>query len=245
MIEWSKYFDAIYCLSLADNIERRKLMREELTRVGIMWSGVFHWKITVRNKFYKYIWGNKDFPCDEWWKAVPNALNCTMGHYEIMKEALACGFMMVLIIEDDVRFLYTLKDIEDMLENLPEYDICLFDKNVSDRPRSALHRAIAERRENDYYFDYSRVHLGSTGCMALNTSAMAVMTEGQEAYFQPADFRTNRVNAEGQVMNDDRLRRVASVRNLCVQDMTMKGERMTEVDRRLYEGIADLSEYQI
>jgi hypothetical protein len=58
MIRWDEKFDAIYCISLADNISRRDDLKKELKRVGILDSTVFHWKITVKNELYKYIWSN-------------------------------------------------------------------------------------------------------------------------------------------------------------------------------------------
>ena len=45
MIKWDEKFDAIYCISLADNISRRDDLKKELKRVGILDSTVFHWKI--------------------------------------------------------------------------------------------------------------------------------------------------------------------------------------------------------
>ena len=251
-IDWFLHFDAIYCLSLADNIQRRDLMIDELRRVGILDSGILHWKITVRNALYQYIWQNPSFQCDEWWRGMEVNLNCTMGHYEIMLESLARGFRRVLIIEDDIRFVKDQNYISRILAflpdhntDLPHYDICLFDKNVSARPRTSLHNAINYARINAHYFDYSTAFLGSTGCIALSERAMRRFVEQQERKFMPADFLTNRINAEGDVVNDDGLHRVASIANLAVQDMRLKGDRMNEVDRQLYNGIADLTKYQL
>ena len=251
-VDWTLHFDAIYCISLADNIRRRDLMREELRRVGILDSGIFQWKITVRNNLYRYIWQNPSFQCDEWWRGMEVNLNCTMGHYEIMLESLARGFRRVLIIEDDIRFAKDENNIfrimaflPDHNTDLPPYDICLFDKNVSSRPRTPLHNAITYARINAHYFDYSTAFLGSTGCIALSEKAMRRFVEQQERKFMPADALTNRINAEGDVVNDDGLRRVASIANLAVQDMRLKGDQMNDVDRHLYDGIADLTKYNL
>lgn len=242
MTDWSAHFDAVFCLSLADNISRRNLMHWELKRVGILDSGIFHWKITVKNEFYKFIWSNPGFPWEDWWRHMSVALNCTMGHYEIMKESLARGFRQVLIIEDDVRFLKDTNEIDNLLNTLPDYDICLFEKNTP-WSKDAFHEAVQNNRVNDAYIDFSGVNFGGTGCLALSTKAMETITKAQERLFQPADFPVNRVDHSGNVTNDDGLRRVASIRNMAVQDMRLKYDGMSEIDKTIYVGIADLNDY--
>lgn len=243
MIDYSQHFDAIYCLSLADNIKRRSVMHFELQRVGIIDSGIFHWKITVRNELYKYIWNNPEFKCDDWWKHLTGCLNCTLAHYEIMKESLARGFRRVLIVEDDIRFLKVLGEMEKIVEAMPAADIVLFDKNMP-CSKERFHEAVKSNRVNDHYIDFSNVCLNSAGCLALSTKAMETITESQEKYFRPADYWTNRVNHEGDVINDDGLTRVASIKNLAVQDMRMK-EKILPIDRYIYQELADLSEYNL
>lgn len=236
---WSK-FDAVYCLSLADYKRRRDDMRLELERVGLT---DVHWKITVKNTFYKYIWDHPDFHTLPWLKGLDWALNCTMGHYEIMKEALAIGYKRVLVMEDDIRFLKDTKQIADILADLPEADIALLDKNMAG-DKAPWFIAIGEDRVNDRYIDYSRVNFGSTGCVAYSEKAMRVITERQEGMFIPADFSTNRVDQSGNVINDDGLVRVASIKNLAVQDLRYKDE-MTELDSYIYKDIANLNEYEL
>lgn len=237
-INWGTYFDAIYCLSLADFTERRQLMEKELQRVGILDSDIFHWKVTVRNEFYKYIWSNSAFNTPDWWRNLFGNMNCTMGHYEIMKECIARNYDRVLIIEDDVRFLKNMQTATLILDNIPQADIIMFDKNVADRPREQLMVAAINGKVNDYYFSFDTVSLGSTGCYALSKKAMQTITIAQEREFMPADFPINKTY-------DDGLVRVTSNTNLAIQDMTLKGDKINDIDKHLYEDIANLEDYNL
>lgn len=237
-INWGTYFDAIYCLSLAEFTERRQLMEKELQRVGILDSGIFHGKVTVKNEFYKYIWNNPAFNTPDWWRNLTGNMNCTMGHYEIMKECIARNYDRVLIIEDDVRFLKDIRMARLILENIPQADIIMFDKNVADRSKAELMTATINGKVNDFYFSFDTVSLGSTGCYALSRKAMQTITAAQESEFMPADFRINKVS-------DDGLVRVTSNINLAIQDMTLKGDKMNDIDKHLYENIANLEDYNL
>ena len=220
-IAWDEHFDAIFVLSLADYIERRNLMREELHRVGIEASGILHWKITVRNAFYSYIWRNPSFPSPRWWLNREPNLNCTMGHYEIMKESLARGFRRIL--------------------QEPAFRpgrLAMLDYNIP-VAKTSYNEALRSSRVNGYYFRFDTVRLWSTGCYALSAKAMRHITQEQERNYRPADEIYNRMS------EDDGLLRVAAIRNIAVQDMRLKGEQMNDIDRHLYDGIAELKDYNL
>lgn len=237
-MNWNRYFDAIYCLSLADYRERRELMHAELGRVGIADSGILHWKITVRNPLYRYIWTNPSFHTESWWLEMEGPLNATMGHYEIMKESLARGFGRVLILEDDVRFLKDSGAIAPILDDLPEgYDIALLDYNLCTDKRP-YRKALERDRINDHFFSFANTRMWGGSCYALSTRAMQRITWSQEMFFEPADHV---YNAKG----EDGLVRVASIRNVAVQDMRLKGAKMNNIDRQLYDGIANLNDYNL
>ena len=237
MIDWKKYFDAIYCLNLANFTERRQDMTCELQRVGIADSGILQWKTTVRNGFYKYIYENPNFPVDNWWVHLTGCMNCTMAHYEIMLECLVRGYERVMVIEDDVRFLKNIGEIATILDNMPIHDVCMFDKNIP-WEKHDFRKAVKYNRVNDYYIDFTNVRLNSTGCYAVSKKAMNHVVESQEKFFRPAD---EALNAKG----DDDLIRVASVKNMAVQDLARYKEELTDVDRVIYEGIVNLNEYEL
>ena len=238
MIDYSQHFDAIYCLSLADFVRRRNDMHWELKRVGIEDSGILHWKITVRNAFYKYIYKNPDFPVEDWWTHLQGCMNCTMGHYEIMMECLARGFKRVLIIEDDIRFLKDIGEIETHLRNLPEYDICMWDKNIP-WEKEPFHNAVRESKVNDYYIDFTNVKLNSTGCYAVNAKAMEYITASQMILFNPSDKVLN------ELQFDDDLKRVASIKNVAIQNLPKYKEKLSATDRIIYESFVDYNDYEL
>lgn len=244
-IQWEKYFDAIYCLSLADNIEKRSLLEKELSRVGILNSKIFRYKITVKNELYKYICSAPELNIDKYLQSNPQAFNTTLGHYEIMKECLAMGYKRVLILEDDVRFLKNIKEMYDILENIPEEcDICLFDKFVPFSKEPYLNE-IKTNKINTYFFNFEKIKLWSCGCYALSQNAMKTIVSKQVKKFVSADESTNKVNNDGVVVNDDNLYnlyRVSAIKNLCVQDRRLK-EQMKPIDYHLYDDIVNLNDY--
>ena len=219
MIEWSKYFDRIICLSLADNIDKRNDAYADFKRVGIIDSGIFEWKITVKNHFYSLIWSNPSFRTEKFWndgKHYGN-LNCTLGHYEIYLYIKALDYQRVLILEDDCRFLKDINEIEKILDNLPDYDICLFDKYLCADPL-LMNNAIENNKINDDYFDYSSCKLWSTACYAINRKFIEYAITRQLCIFSPADHITNKVNNEGLELIPFDLKTICSIKNLAVQD---------------------------
>jgi hypothetical protein len=54
----------------------------------------------------------------------------------------------------------------------------------------------------------------------------------------PADFPINKTY-------DDGLVRVTSNINLAIQDMTLKGDKINDIDKHLYEDIANLEDYNL
>lgn len=241
MVNWTKYFDAIICLSLADNIERRRDAYQDFKRVGIADSGIFGWKITCKNEFYKYIWSNPSFNTLPGLKINYNHahMNCTMGHYEIMKESLALGYNRVLILEDDVRFLKDVDHIEEILSNMPDYDILLFDKFLA-IDRKVLEDTKTNCKINDWFFDYSSCNLLSCGCYAMSRKGMEVLTEHQETWFLMADNVTNKVGFNGVPLYDDDLKRVSSMENLAIQGYISD---LSALD--VYKDIVNIENYNI
>lgn len=247
MFSFDAHFDKIYCLSLADNLERRKQALPDFGRIGLLESN-FIWKLTVRNPFYKYIWSNPSFRCEKWWINNDTALNCTLGHYEIMKEALALGYSNILILEDDCRFHNDRDFVWSVFDNTPEnYDICLYDKFIP-VGKGAYLNAIKTMRVNDMFFDFSCVKLWSCACYAVSRKAMETIVAKQERFFQPADHVINRVDNNGNVVDNDGLVRVAAIKNAAVQDFYGKkypSEQARNLDRTIYQNIVDRNEYNV
>ena len=226
MIKWEKKFDAIYCISLADNISRRDDLKKELSRVGILNLNIFHWKITVKNELYKYIWNNPSLKANKWWFHLTGTLNCTLEHYAVYKECLALGYKRVLILEDDVVFLKDIKEIEKAIDNIPEnYDILKFNSYFSGT-EGEIQKVINDNKINDYYFDYSSLQQISAACYAVSSKAMIILSKYQETFYQPSDAILNVQNTE----IDSKLVRVSTIKDICIQNFTYKDDLKYEDD---------------
>lgn len=219
MIRWDEKFDAIYCISLADNISRRDDLKKELKRVGILDSTVFHWKITVKNELYKYIWSNQSLKANRWWFHLIGSLNCTLEHYAIYKESIALGYKHILVLEDDIIFLKNIKEIEKTINNIPEnYDILKFNSYFPTTSEEKLKEVIENNKINDYYFDYTSIQQISTGCYALSAKAIKIFAKYQETFYQPADAIFNIQNSD----IDGKLMHVATIKDICIQNFAYK-----------------------
>ena len=226
MIKWDEKFDAIYCISLADNISRRDDLKKELKRVGILDSKVFHWKITVKNELYKYIWNNPSLKANKWWFHLTGTLNCTLEHYAVYKECLALGYKRVLILEDDVVFLKDIKEIQKAIDNIPQnYDILKFNSYFSGTEEE-IQKVINDNKINDYYFDYSSLQQISAACYAVSSKAMLILSKYQETFYQPSDAILNVQNTE----IDSKLVRVSTIKDICIQNFTYKDDLKYEDD---------------
>ena len=226
MIKWDEKFDAIYCISLADNITRRDDLKKELSRVGILNSNIFHWKITVKNELYKYIWNNPSLKANKWWFHLTGTLNCTLEHYAVYKECLALGYKRVLILEDDIVFLKDIKEIEKAIDNIPEnYDILKFNSYFSGT-EGEIQKVINDNKINDYYFDYSSLQQISAACYAVSLKAMLILSKYQETFYQPSDAILNVQNTE----IDSKLVRVSTIKDICIQNFTYKDDLKYEDD---------------
>lgn len=249
-INWKKYFDAIYCLSLADNLKRREFLSDELNRVGILNSGIFHWKITVVNNFYKYIWTNKDFNLNKYWGNVTgnnSALNCSMGHYELYRELQALGYKRVLILEDDVCFLNNLDEICEILEFIPDdYDICLLDKFLCEPlARKEYFNEINKMKVNACFFNYDNIPLSSCGLFAVSEKAINALVEKHENSIEPPDHYTNRITFRNgkPLIYEDGLKRYCSIKNVAIQNANLNPPSKHKHLQIAYQGIINLEEY--
>lgn len=246
-IEWNKYFDHIFALSLVNNTDRRADAIEDWERLGLLDCGIFEWKLTVDNPLYNYIWTNPYLPAPKWWLGIKNALNCTLGHYEIMLQSLALGYKKVLILEDDARFHKDVNVVKRVLDAVPEYDICLLDK-FTPMPKDLLNDALANHRVNDEFISFDTVRLWSCACYGVSEKAMKSILEQQTKNWCPADDVTNIVDNWGKRYKTDGLTRVAAVTNIAVQDQhykRYKSQQEYDIDVFIYQGVADKSDYNV
>lgn len=215
MIDWSKYFDKIYCIHYEKHSERAERIQNELLRVGILNSKVFKWEIGYDSPFYSYIQrGIKFHPGEDISKPqFYGAFKCSLSHYMIMKEAKYLEYNRILILEDDVVFLKDLTQIENLLDDIPDYDICLLDKFTYNNKNYGIICNDLSMKINDKYSKFdSRIDFGSSACYSLSLKAVNVFIKKLETEFCASDHTFN--NYDGELKN---LKRVFSYTNLAKQ----------------------------
>lgn len=188
-IDWTKYFDKIYCIRfLPMHSERHERTEKELKRVGILDSSIFEWKNAFCSPFFEVISKNiKHRHID----TIKNqgAFNCAFMHYECMKMAEAMNYSKILIIEEDLVFLKSLDTIVKILDAMPNTDVCLLDKWCGNPYKWKAD--LAEKRYycNEYfrYFDVNSQVYGSAACYAISRKAICTYCKLQEQLFFPAD----------------------------------------------------------
>lgn len=223
MIEWEKYFDHIYCVHYLGYREREDEMNAELKRVGLLDSKIFSFKYTFSTPFDDVLLSSPNFNCHRTNNNLKkSSVNLAMGHYSAMCEALGLGYKRVLFIEDDIVFLKDLDKIVEILENMPYFNVCLFDKVGID---GIWQDYYTKRNINDYYAGYDI--LWSTGCYALDTKGMQHITKCQETFFSVADYYTNSFSPFRQGLVRDDIIRVFSKVSLAIQKPA-KGENITD-----------------
>jgi len=196
ILAWRRKFSHVYCVSYAPYKERRQKLIEELKRVGIIDRDddpahpFFSFHLTVDNKFEENLLHTSWFRHPSQNKRFNRgALSLAMGHYHVMKEALALGYKRILVIEDDIAFLKDLEKIADIIYSIPDGDIVMFDKIT---PQKDLYDELLNDAKNGLYFECPHnLVLWTTSCFSLTPAAMEDICMKQEKYFNVADYYTN------------------------------------------------------
>ena len=226
---WRDKFDHVYCVSFAPYKDRRKKMYDEMRRVHIIDNDLdkdsdrpfFSVHYTVDNKFEQMLlnWPEFKYPRHNM-RFNKGALNLAIGHYCVMKEALALGYKRILIVEDDIAFLKDLDKISEILENMPLTDVVMFDKVAANRKAWEYDR-LNKLTSGGHYVHLSEVDvLWTTSCYSVNVTAMRHIISSQETMLNVADYYTNAFLAtEGysMVVGKTGVTRSASVTNLACQ----------------------------
>lgn len=187
-------FDKIYCLHLADDIDRYEYCVNEFNKIGILDQVEFWWtcKRNISNDIgytiptliddnYERELNRNIISRNE---LYGNIFNCTLEHYTIMKTSYLRGFDNILIMEDDVRFIDNLELIEDTFNNLPNnYDIIKF----YDTEGSVCEGWYSNDKSNKQVFRkiYNFAH--GTVCYALSNHGMKEYCSLIDNEFVPVD----------------------------------------------------------
>ena len=209
IIDWARHFDHIYCFHYLPDTARVEGFTNELRRVGILDSGIFSFVYTTPDPYEKKLLEK----CPEISGRHASALqfvNLGLASARTLREALALGYQRVLFLEDDIRFLKDLDELEAALANIPQgWDIVQFDKFMKweHTPESYAER-VKKDEINSHYFDAKGEELPGGGCFMATPRGMANMLKGQEQW---------RPGPMDQLMNMNGSYHAVAKKNLAVQ----------------------------
>lgn len=178
-------FDKVYCLHLAESVDRYESITKEFDRLGISDQVEFWW--TCKRPISKQIgdsleslhtlyYDKKRKKKDDVYAGV---FNCAFEHYSIVKQAYLRGFNSILIIEDDIGFIDDLDRIEYIFNNLPNNYICV--------KFWSTHINNLESKKN-FSRENFKLKSCSTACYCLDKIGMEKYINSMDRYFTCADM---------------------------------------------------------
>ena len=175
-IDWACHFDHIYCFHFLPDTERMPGFTNELRRVGILDSGIFSFVYTTLDPWEKKLMELYPNVAGRHASAL-QFLNLGLASARTIREALGLGYERVLFLEDDIRFLKDLDELETALAATPDgYDIVQYDKFMGWDVTPESYKALCEADAiNDFYFDAKGKELSSGGCFMATKRGMENM----------------------------------------------------------------------
>lgn len=171
---WSR-FDGAFVLSCTQARETRmSKLKSELKRVGLSDFVQTVWNYpTPVNGFLL-----KSLKPDRLLRTAAQ-LDCTLGHYRILKTAYELGLNTVLVLEDDIRFLKDLDLLDAVLRDLPtDFDLAKLNWVTCSFLETARLRKGAPN-----WVDISGLDVRGTGCYAANRTMMDYIIRRTERAF--------------------------------------------------------------
>lgn len=111
--------------------------------------------------------------------------NSSMGHYRAIATAYHLGFEHALFMEDDMRFLKDLTEVDKIVRALPDdYDVALLDSFFKYWKEGTVNAEVMakwrdERKVNEQWAEFDALY--SLGCYALSRNGMKRMMFAFEA----------------------------------------------------------------
>jgi len=112
IIDWKKYVDQIYCVTVADH--NNENLRRELKRVDILDSGIYYETEAIKSFIFDILFNN--FINHTPYASRNYTFDNLISNYYYMKHAQSHNYKRILIIEDDVVFLKNKEYIIDILD---------------------------------------------------------------------------------------------------------------------------------
>lgn len=186
MINWSNYFNQIYCIHFLPNKDRKSHIDAQFKRVGISDSGILKYHYTFPNKLERTILNTIPLAHQESYSTPRGILELSLSSafYAIWQESLWLGYQHVLIVEDDAVFVDT-GSIQTALDHLPyDWDYIHFDNILCKREN---YRLSTLNKGEFYHSNYTGGYWGT--CMtAFSAQAMKIAIPIIEDKIWPADY---------------------------------------------------------
>ena len=156
-------FDYIYCILLPTNSERVENVKKQcelLNNVNVF-NSIYIPNVYSLSNFLKQ---NDKFRWNGWGNGT--ALNCTLNHYTVIKQAYDANVKSILVFEDDVTFdIENINKINEVMNNIPKnYNILRFEWVKE-------YNGYVRKNERGYFIKTNKPSWG-TQCYALDRKGM-------------------------------------------------------------------------
>lgn len=189
-IDWTRYFDRIWCINYIPYKSRHDAAKREFDRIGISNHPNFMWNYTFDSPLFDIGMRVLDSNPSLGKLLNKSELKCWMAHYSCLRKSEAFNDERILIIEDDSRFMKDLDKMKAILDNMPiDGDIILFDHFANINKME--YESYKARKINDFYSEYD--NLDSCGCYSLSRTAICDMLKIYERKVMPADNYTSKI----------------------------------------------------
>ena len=140
-------FDKIYIITYVYNIDQRKLIANELNRIGI------------NNYEFVYSYDNSLLKLDDNINIDIKQISISFTHYDIIKKSYELGLNNILLFEDDVAFLKNVEEIHNIIThneslkyNINYYDYQFYPTDRDDIIQVFLTSAYSLNKQGMIYF---------------------------------------------------------------------------------------------
>lgn len=222
-IQFNLFFDHVYCLHYLPSTDRLAKMQEEFKRIGIdVNEEYFSWVYDYPTPLLDLVYSDKRVNMAVPLKSSSRSYikRVSMKHYEIVKEAYSLGYDRILVLEDDVRFYNNPEYINELLTNMPDTNVVMFDKMVCSAPSEGIKykKYIKSLPEGSLYGDIkeSGVFFIFCSCYSLDRVGMEHIIKAHENSLLPPDTP----------FNDKEITGSFAIVNLAIQDPKLKTRKV-------------------
>lgn len=203
-MNFSKYFDRVYCIHFLPQSDRLPRLKAELKRVGLWNKPVLKMRYTSPSPYDGIIFAKQKS------KVAPSLgfVNICLEVRKILAEATAFGYKRILLLENDVCFLKDLAELERLFAATPaNCGIVQYDKFINGGVVKDYQARLRSRRLNKDYIDGKGGFFTSAACLGLFGDGIAEMKRAMDEAIIATDIAP-------QVMNCGY---AVAVKNLAIQ----------------------------